>query len=92
MISGTVQQPYGRIERCRTQVHVPLRRRQIAMSGELLDSPRRRATHRQVRTEGVTEYVNTSALEIRHPRGAAHMIRNDLRRHECPIRLTEHAR
>ena len=71
---------------------VPLRRRQIAMSGELLDSPRRRATHRQVRTEGVTEYVNTSALEIRHPRGAAHMIRNDLRRHECPIRLTEHAR
>jgi len=56
--SRTVEQSDRRIERCGTQVHVPLRRREILMTGELLDCPRRRATHRQMRTERVPQDVN----------------------------------
>jgi hypothetical protein len=41
-----------RVFRCRrTQVHVALGRREVCVSRQLLDGPRRRATHRQVRTE-----------------------------------------
>ena len=50
-----VQQP-DRVFRCRgTQVHVALRRRQVRMTSELLDRSRRRALHRQVRTERVPQ-------------------------------------
>ena len=53
-----VEQP-DRVFRCRrTQVHVALRRRQVRVSGHLLDGPRRRALHRQVRTERVPQDVH----------------------------------
>jgi hypothetical protein len=39
------------VERRRTQVRVALRRPEILVTGELLDCPRRRATHREMRTE-----------------------------------------
>ena len=35
--SRTVQQPNRRIQRCGTEVHVPLRRLEVLMSGEFLD-------------------------------------------------------
>ena len=57
--SGPVsKQPNGCIERRRTQVHVALRRRQVLMSGQLLNRPRWGSTHRQVRTERVPQDVN----------------------------------
>ena len=51
-----------RVERCRTQVHVALGHRQIRMPGEFLNRPRRRASHREVRTERVTQDVHPVAL------------------------------
>ena len=39
-------------------MHVPLRHAQFAVPGELLDRLRRRATHREVRAERVTQQVN----------------------------------
>jgi len=54
---GLIEQPNRAVERGGTRVHVPLRRGQVLMPGQLLDRPRRRATHRQVRTERVTDHV-----------------------------------
>jgi hypothetical protein len=51
--SRTFEQPNRRVERCRAQVHVSLRRLEVLMSGELLDGPCGRSTHRQMRTERV---------------------------------------
>ena len=48
-----VQESDRRLDRGGTQVHVPLRRSEILMSGELLDGPHGRATHREMRTERV---------------------------------------
>jgi len=36
-------------------MHVPLRRHEILMAGQLLNRPRRRAAHREMRAERVTE-------------------------------------
>jgi hypothetical protein len=46
------------------QVHVPLRRRQVLMSGELLDGPCRRATHRQMRTERVAKTMAAADVQM----------------------------
>ena len=46
-------------------MHVPLRRRQIPMAGRLLNRPCRRAAHRQMRTERVTEHVRSVVEEAR---------------------------
>jgi hypothetical protein len=51
-------QPYGPFEGRRARVHVALRRRQVAVSGELLDRPHRRTAHRKTRAEGVTQDVH----------------------------------
>ncbi len=57
-MSRFIQQSNRRIQRCRTQVHVPLRRLQVLMPGQFLDGPRQRSTHRQMRTERVPQDVN----------------------------------
>ena len=44
------------------QVHVALSRREILVPGQFLNGPRRRPPHRQVRTEGVPENVDTLTL------------------------------
>ena len=49
--------------RCRTQVHVALRRREVGVPGQLLNRPRRRAPHRQMRTERVTQPMRTVARQ-----------------------------
>jgi hypothetical protein len=43
-----IQQPNRAFERRGTQVHVPLRRAEVLMAGELLNRSRRSAPHRQV--------------------------------------------
>ena len=53
-----VEQSDRVFRRRRTQVHVALRRRQVRMSGELLNRSCRRALHRQVRTERVPQDVD----------------------------------
>ena len=53
-----VQQPDCAFHRRGTQVHVPLRRHQIAVSGQLLNGFSRCPPHRQVRTERVPQHVH----------------------------------
>ena len=54
-VGARLQQSNRRVERCRAEVHVTLRRAQVLVSSEFLDGPRWRATHRQVRTKRVTQ-------------------------------------
>src|SRR5438093_2425952 len=48
---GLIKETNRAFNRCRTQVHVTLRRGQIHVTGEFLDSSRWCAAHRQMRTE-----------------------------------------
>ena len=67
---GRIEQPDRVIEHVRAQVHVPLRRHQVLVSGQELDGAHRRAPHRQVRAERVTESVRPMR---RHVRDARHL-------------------
>src|SRR5882757_8357763 len=59
-----IQQPNGVLDGGRTDVHVSLSSGQVPVAGQLLDHPRSRATHRQVRAERVTEDVDTDVAKI----------------------------
>ena len=62
------KQSNGGIERRWTQVDVGLRRAQVLVPGELLNRARRRAPHRQMRAERVTQDVHAYLPETRSPR------------------------
>ena len=53
-----IEQSDRTVERRWTEVHVALRHPEFPMSGKLLDGPRRRAPHRQMRAERVTQDVH----------------------------------
>jgi len=57
--SRGLEQPNRIVERRGTEVHVPLRRREILMSGQFLNRSCRRAAHRQMRTERVPEHMRS---------------------------------
>ena len=78
-------------DRRRTQVHVPLRRRQVLVAGEFLNRPRRRAAHRQVRTERVPQDVNALASRAPAARRVAPGL-HDLLRQRRAVALAEHPR
>ena len=67
-------------------MHVPLRRRQILMPRQLLNGPRRRAPHRQVRTERVSQDVHAWLRRSRARRDAPHQSLHDLLRERLPVR------
>jgi hypothetical protein len=74
VVSGfcrTIEQPDSSVERSRTQVHVPLRRVQVLVSSQFLDGSRGRSAHRQMRTERVSEDMDTR-LNVRSPPRTAH--------------------
>jgi hypothetical protein len=72
-------------------LHVPLRRRQILMTRQLLNRSRRCAAHRQMRTERVPQSMHTVLRNLRPPRRAFDVMLHDVRRHRRSIRLTQHA-
>ena len=75
-----LQKSDRRFDRRRAQVHVTLRRPEILMAGELLDGSYGRATHRQVRTEGVPQDVD-ARLHVRAScRPSQHHLHNLLRK------------
>ena len=55
--SGGVEQPNSALDRRWTQVHVPLRRRQVLVPRQLLNRTSRRSPHREMRAERATEHV-----------------------------------
>jgi hypothetical protein len=59
------------VERCRAEVHVALRHRQVRVSGEFLDRPRWRTSHRQLRAERVTQDVYASSRSLVSLRAAS---------------------
>jgi hypothetical protein len=68
-MSWCIKQLNRRIERSRAEVHVSLRHAEFAVSGQFLDGPCRRSTHREVRTERVAK----DADAVPHVRFAANL-------------------
>jgi hypothetical protein len=59
-------------------VHIPLRRPQVGVPGELLNIPCRRAPHREMRTERVPKNVTASVREFRRARRVIDVVADDL--------------
>jgi hypothetical protein len=59
---ATVEESNRTLDRGWAEVHVPLRRREVLMSGKFLDGPCRRPTHRQMRAERVSKDVDALVL------------------------------
>ena len=55
---GLLQQADGALQRRRREVHVALRRAEVGVPRQLLDRPRRRPPHREVRAERVAQHVD----------------------------------
>jgi len=73
-------------------VHVPLRRDQVLVSGQFLDSPGRCSEHRQVRTERVAQHVRTVVVEARLLRRPTDEPLNHTFGQWSPIVLIQHQR
>ena len=73
-------------------MHVPLRRHQILMAGELLDRSCRGAAHREVRTERVPQSMYAALAELRASHRSSNVILDDLLRERRAVALTEHSR
>jgi hypothetical protein len=56
----------------RAEVHVPLRRADLLMPRQFLNRPHRRAAHRKMRTECMSEDVHADISKIRPTRSAPH--------------------
>ena len=54
-----VEEPDRRLFCRRTEVHIPLRRQQIGMTGQLLNGSCRCASHGQTRTERMSQNMHT---------------------------------
>jgi hypothetical protein len=59
-------------------MHVPLRRRQIFMSRQLLNRTSRCAAHREVRTERMSESMHAARREMRPSGRTSDVILHDL--------------
>ena len=66
------------VERCGAEMHVPLRHAELAVSGELLDRPCRRTSHRQMRTERVSQSMRTACRKTSRPSGLPHVLTDDV--------------
>jgi len=60
------------------------------MPGELLNGPRWRATHRQVRTERMPEAMHAAHSQVRSADRTAHRLADHVVRQRGSIALTEH--
>ena len=71
--SGLVEQPDRTFDRRGTQMHVPLRCREIHVPGQILNRARWRAPHGEMRTERVPQSVH-ARFHIRPTRRPLHVI------------------
>src|SRR5262245_57164569 len=65
-------EPDRAFDRGWAEVHIPLRRAELLVSGELLNRSHWRPSHRQVRTEGVAKYMYADVAKIRPSRSSEH--------------------
>lgn len=73
-------------------MHVPLRRREIAVTGKLLNGTRRCAPHGQVRAERVPQHVEPHVRKPRPPGRVLHQPLQHLSRERSSISETKHPR
>ncbi len=71
-------------------MHIPLSRHQILVASQLLNGRRRRAAHRQMRTEGVPQHVDTLVLEARSPGRPTNQTLHNFLRQGPAVPLAEH--
>jgi hypothetical protein len=62
------------IQCSRAEMHVPLRRSDVSMTGQLLDCSGRSAPHCEMRAEGVPKNVNPTSRQVRRPSCVIHMV------------------
>jgi hypothetical protein len=74
---GLIEEPDRRLDRRGTEVHVPLRRGEIHVTGELLNRSCRRPAHREVRTERVPQSMYAALRELRSSNGPSDVVLND---------------
>ena len=86
----SIQEPDRAVDRCGTQVHVPLRRRQILMPGKFLNRPRRGASHGEMRTERVPEHMDAVARDPRVSSHTLHPVLHRLASERAAVLLAEH--
>jgi hypothetical protein len=55
-------------------MHVPLRRRQVLVSRQVLYRPRRSTPHREMRAERMSQAMYPARRELGAPRGSFHMM------------------
>src|SRR5260370_28614740 len=87
-----IQEPDRPFDRDRTEMHVPLRRREIAVARELLDRSRRSATHRKMGTKRVPQTVGAARRDFRATRGASYVVSDDILREPRAVLVIEHPR
>ena len=87
-----IEKPNRGIERGWGQVHVPLCRSQIGVSSQLLNCPRWRPTHRQMRTERVAKNVNPAMVQLRRLRRMVNVVSDDLFVQWLPLSIAKHER
>jgi hypothetical protein len=73
-------------------MHIPLRRDEVLMPGELLNGPRRRPAHREMGTERVTKSMDSVLIDLRTPGRPFDMMLHGVRRQSRTIRIAEHTR
>ena len=94
---GNFQQSNRGFDRERTQMHVPLRRAEVAMAGEFLHRSRGRAAHREVRAERVSQDVRSrvprlaTGCEPCLARRALEQVREHVGPERLTVLLTQHA-
>ena len=64
---SSIQQRDGVGQHARRKMHVAHRRREVAVSGQLLHRGDERPAHDQVRAERVPQHVRTAVPDVRHP-------------------------
>jgi hypothetical protein len=72
-------------------MHVPLRRHQILMARELLNRPRRRAAHGEMRTERVAQSMDATLTDLRASCGPLDVMLHGVRRQSRSIRVAKDA-
>jgi hypothetical protein len=88
--SGGIQQADRRVQRRRTEVHVPLRHGQLSMSSQVLNCACGSTPHRQMRTERVPQDVD-AIVDVCTPCGPLHAVLHLLPCEAATIGLAEDA-
>src|SRR5262245_10022345 len=87
-----IQQPDRTLQGCWTEVHVALRRSQIHVTSQLLNGSSRSTTHREMRTECMSQDVNAAMFKLSAAGRMIDMVTDRLLVQGTAARIAEHER